>query len=144
MRKTLIIISAIFIIIMSILFVNLKTVQKSNLEIKKFNLTYELYNKEDLCGIDITTIINKAIDNNEKYEIEKDLNGIYIADDEYSIKIYITMIINQKTYPMEKIKEIGIQTFTEFFGEVKFKCTDIKYHEKTGRISEMVFESVEY
>lgn len=144
MKKTLIIIFVIFIIIMSILFMNLRNVQKNNLEIQKFNSGYEFYNKEDLCGIDITTIINKAIDNNEKYEIEKDSSGLYIADNEYSVNIYVTMIINQKTYPMEKIKEIGIETFTEFFGEVKFKCTDIKYHEENGRISSMTFESVEY
>lgn len=144
MKKTLIIIFVIFIIIMSILFMNLRNVQKNNLEIQKFNSGYEFYNKEDLCGIDITTIINKAIDNNEKYEIEKDSSGLYIADNEYSVNIYVTMIINEKTYPMEKIKEIGIETFTEFFGEVKFKCTDIKYHEKNGRISSMTFESVEY
>ena len=70
MKKTLIIIFSVFIIIMSILFMNLRNVQKNNLAIQKFNSGYEFYNREDLCGIDITTIINKAIDNNEKYEIE--------------------------------------------------------------------------
>ena len=144
MKKTLVIIFVIFIIIMSILFMNLRTVQKSNLETKKFNAGYEFYNKDDLCGIDITTVINKAIDNNEKYEIQKDSSGAYIPDNEYSVNIYVTMIINNKTYPMESIKEIGMESFTEFFGEVKFKCTDIEYHEKTGRISKMIFESMEY
>jgi len=144
MKKTLIIIFVVFIIIMSILFMNLRKIQKINLETRQFNSEYEFYNKEGLCGVDITTVINKAINNNEKYAIEKDSEGIYISDEEYSVNIYVTMIINKKTYPMERIKQIGMETFTEFFGEVKFKCTDIKYHEKTGRIATMTFESVEY
>lgn len=144
MKKTLTVIFVIFVVIMSILFMNLKTIQKNNLETQKFNSGYEFYNKEDLCGIDITTIINKAIDNNEKYEIEKDSSGLYIPDGEYSVNIYITMIINKETYPMERIVEIGMESFTEFFGEVDFKCTGVEYHEKTGRVSKMTFESVEY
>ena len=144
MKKTLLIICVIFIIIMTILFMNLKNVQKVNLETKKFNSGYEFYKRDDLCGIDITTIINKAIDNNEKYEIPKDSSGAYIPDNEYSVNIYVTMIINNKTYPMESIKEIGMESFTVFFGEVNFKCTDIEYHEKTGRIAKMVFESIDY
>lgn len=144
MKKTLAIIFVIFLIIMIVLFMNLRSVQKNNLETKKFNSTYEFYKKEDLCGIDITTVINKAIDNNEKFGILKDSSGKYIPDNENSINIYVTMIINNKTYPMESIKEIGMESFTEFFGEVKFKCSDIEYHEKTGKISKMVFESIEY
>lgn len=144
MKKTLFIICIVFIIIMIILFMNLKNVQKNNIEIKQFNAGYEFYNKDDLCGIDVTTVINKAIDNNEKYEIKKDSSGNYMSDDEYGIKIYIKMIINKKTYSMEEIVEVGLENFTELFGEVEFKCTDIEYHEVNGRIAKMVFETVEY
>lgn len=144
MKKALIIICVVFTIIMITLFMNLKTIQKKNLEIKQFNTAYEFYNQENLCGVDITTVINKAIDNNEKYEIKKDSTGEYISDNEYSIKIYIKMIINNKTYPMEKIVEVGLENFTELFGPVKFKCTNVKYHKANGRIAEMIFETVEY
>ena len=144
MKRTLISICIVFIIIMSILFVNLKNVQKNNLEIKQFNSGYEFYNKENICGVDVTTIINKAIDNNEKYEIKKDSSGLYIEDDEYSIKIYIKMIINNKTYSMEEISKVGLENFTELFGEIEFKCTEIEYHKVNGRIAEMTFETVEY
>ena len=122
---------------------NYKEVLVSQNQAKKFNSDYEFYNRERILGTDITTLINKAIDNNEKYGIEKDENGIYIADDKYSIKIYVHMIINETTYPMENLKKTGLTEFTKYFGEVEFKCTDIKYHEATGRISEMTFAATE-
>ena len=93
--------------------------------------------------LDITTVINKAIDNNEKYNVKKDKNGIYI-EDKNSIKIEVKMIINNKTYSMENIRKIGMESFTEFFGEVGFKCIDIEYHKQNGKVSKMIFESTEY
>lgn len=144
MKKTLLIICILFLIIMLILFMNLKQVQKQNRELQKFNSEYEFYNREDLCGVDITTVINKAVDNNEKYEVKKDENDYYVPNEENSIKIYIKLINNEKTYEMERIKQIGLESFVEFFGEVDFKCTDIEYHEKSGKISKMTFESLEY
>ena len=139
MKKTLLIICILFLIIMLILFTNLKQVQRQNRELQKFNSEYEFYNREGLCGVDITTVINKAVDNNEKYEVEKDENGYYIPNEENSIKIHIKLINNEKTYEMERIKEIGLESFVEFFGEVDFKCTNIEYHEKSGKISKMTF-----
>ena len=143
MKKTLLIICIIFLIIMLVLFWNLRQVQRQNREIQKFNSEYEFFNREGICGVDITTVINKAVDNNEKYEVEKNEFGYYIPNDENSIKIYITLINNSQTYEMERIKEIGLESFVEFFGEVDFKCNKIEYHEKTGKISAMTFESLQ-
>ena len=89
-----------FIVIL-IITVNFNNYQKQQRQIKNFNMQYEEYNKEEVSGVDITTLINKAISNNEKNNIAKDENGFYIENEENSIKIYITMIINGKTYPME-------------------------------------------
>lgn len=144
MKKSFLVIALIFIIIVIIIFVNFSNIQKQQREAQKFNRTYEEYNIENLNGLDITTVINKAIDNNEKYEIQKNDDGLYIEDDMYSIKIYIKMIINQKTYPMEKINALGMESFIEYFNSVDFKCVDIQYHEKTGRVSQMTFEATEY
>ena len=143
MKKSLFTIFIIFIIIMLILFAKYIALKGKNAEIKKFNYGYEFYNRNNLKGLDITTLINKAIDNNEKYNVKKDDLGYYI-EDENSVKIEVKMIINGKTYPMEKIKETGLESFTEFFGEVNFKCTDIKYHQESGKISKMAFESTQY
>ena len=143
MKKNFLAIFVIFLIIMAVLFAKFVSLKRQNLEIKKFNYGYEFYNKDNLNGLEVTTVINKAIDNNEKYNVQKDENGYYI-EDENSIEIEIKMIINNKTYPMERIKEIGIESFTEFFGEINFKCTGIKYHKENNKISKMFFESTEY
>ena len=144
MKKTILVILLVFLVIIMCIYMNYKQALKAQNEAQKFNSDFEFYNKEAILGTDITTIINRAIDNNEKYEIQKDESGYYIADDEYSIKIYIYMIINDTTYQMEDLKKTGLQDFTKYFGEVDFKCTDVKYHEQTGRISEMYFASIEY
>lgn len=120
-----------------------KNLQKEKLEITKFNLNYEEYNKDNLNGLDITTLINRAISNNEKHFVEKDEEGLYNLEDENSIEIYVKMIINNTTYRMERINNLGIVSFTEYFGEVSFKCTDVTYH-KNGKIASMTFEAKEY
>lgn len=144
MKKLLALVLLIIIIILTFFVVNYKQFQKQKEEIKNFNLTYEKYNKDNLNGLDITTVMNKAISNNEKYSVAKDEEGLYVLDDENSIEIYVTMIINETTYRMERINSLGMNSFVAYFGEVSFKCTDVKYHEKTGKIASMTFEAKEY
>ena len=45
---------------------------------------------------------------------------------------------------MEKINAVGVEAFVQNFGIIEFKCTEVKYHKKTGRISEMTFESADF
>ncbi len=137
-----IIIVVLLCIISSIVFIQYKNIQAQKQEVAKFNLQYEEYNKETLNGLDITTLINKAISNNEKNEISKSENNIYNLDDEKSIEIYVSM--NGNTHKMEKIVNLGIDSFIEYFGTVGFKCTEVKYHEKNGRIASMTFEAIGY
>lgn len=143
--KKIIVLIVILVLIFSIVFVvNYKNLQMKKQEIKNFNLTYENYNKDDLNGLDITTLINKAISNNEKYAVPKTDEGLYVLDDENSIEIYVTMIINETTYRMERINSLGMSSFVAYFGEVSFKCTDVTYHENSGKIASMTFEAKEY
>ena len=141
MKKGILIICIIFISIIIVLSVNLINVQKQQMEVLKFNNEYEFYNKSNLYGIDITTVINKAVNNNEKFEIPKDERNRYKEDEKYSIKVQIKMKSNDKTYDMEQIYILGTEKFIALFGDVTFKCTNIEYHSKTGRISKMIFES---
>ena len=143
MKKTIFVILSIFLVIIISIYMNYKEDLMVQNQAKKFNLEFEFYNKESVLGTDVTTVINRAIDNNEKYDIPKSENGEYIPDEENSIKIYVHMIINETTYPMEKLKNVGLAEFTKYFGEVEFKCTDVKYHEATGKIAEMTFASTE-
>ena len=90
--------------------------------------------------------ITKALrpSNNEKYQIPKDDNGIYVLDDEYSIEIYVIMVKDEEPYRMERFSQNDISSFIRLFGEVGFKCVDKTYHDKTGRIATMTFEAEEY
>ena len=113
--------------------------KKNNNELGKFNKIFLEYNKENILGTDLTTIINKAMDNNRKNNVPIDENGYYINDDNYCIKIYISLKKDDKKYEMEKIYKVGVQDFTKYFGELKFKCSKLNYH-NNGRVSEMYFE----
>ncbi len=144
MKKILALILLIILVVVGIFAINYKNLQKKKEEVRNFNLIYENYNKDNLNGLDITTLINKAISNNEKYMVPKDEEGLYILDDENSIEIYVTMIINETTYKMERINTLGMNSFVAYFGQVRFKCTDIQYHKKTGKIASMTFEAKEY
>ena len=143
MKKTFFILVLIFLAIMIGIYMNYKQMLVAKTEAQKFNSEYEFYNKESIFGTDITTVINKAVNHNEKIGLPKDENGMYISDEKSSVKIYVHMMINDKTYPMEALQKTGLGDFTKYFGEVHFKCTNIKYHEETGKIAEMTFAAIE-
>ena len=142
MKKILLVIFLIFIAIIVCIYMNYKELVITQNDAKNFNSEFEFYNRESILGTDVTTLINRAISNNEKYEIPKDEKGLYILDDSNSIEIYVYMIINDTTYPMEALEKTGIKEFTSYFGQMEFKCTDVKYHEKTGKIAEMKFAAM--
>lgn len=141
MKKTIFVIVLIFCAIILCIYMNYKELLTNHRQAQKFNAEFEFYNQDSILGTNITTIINKAIDHNEKHSIPKDEKGLYIANDRNSIKIYVHMLINETTYPMESLKTSGLDEFTRYFGEVEFKCTNVKYHQATGKIAEMTFEA---
>lgn len=93
-------------------------------------------------GTEVATIIGQAINQNEKNNIEKDQNGQYIENETNSIKIDLKMKTIDKTYPMEEIYNKEISEFVKNFNLVKFKCINLEYHRKTGRVSKIVFEEI--
>ena len=143
MKKTLFIILITFFCIMIVLFVALRNAQGLERDTQKFNLEFEQYTNKNIYGTEIATMINKAVNNNEKYRIEKDENGFYIEDDSYSIKIDIYIKINETTYAMETIYKLGTEQFVQNFNSIKFHTTNVEYHNKTGRIAKIVLEQVE-
>ncbi|MBD8923287.1 hypothetical protein EGR52_07725 [bacterium] len=107
---------------------------------KKSNLAFEKYLNEEVYGTDLATVINRAIDRNEKNEVTKNNKGIYQNNDENSINIEIKMLDDDSVYKMEKFYNDGIQNFINYYGNIKFKCTDIKYHSATNQVKYMLFE----
>lgn len=51
----------------------------------EFNKEFESYNKQNLYGTDVITVINKAMANNEKYGIEGDPSDPYYVDVEIQL-----------------------------------------------------------
>lgn len=143
MKKTFLIICIpIAIIIFSICGL-LITKNTTNRIIKTKNSEYEYYLGRTVYGTDVTTLINKAINENEQNNIQKDERNYYIENNENSIKIELKMILTGKTYPMEEIYNNDITRFVQNFNLIQFKCTSIEYHKNTGKVKKLVFEEVE-
>ncbi len=114
---------------------------KANYNIsKKSNLAFEKYLNEEISGTELATVINRAIDRNEKNEVNKNNKGIYQNNNKNSINIEIKMLDNDSIYQMETIYNGGIPNFINFYNNIKFKCTEIKYHNYTNQVKYMLFE----
>lgn len=138
--KKLIAFFVIVVIIVIVVFYFYLKYQDTYYTIQRENLQFESYYEQETYGNEIATLINKAVDNNTKNKVEKDNKGKYIENDTNSITIDIKMIDNDKTYDMEDIYNGGIPTFTSYYDQIKFKCTKMEYHSKTGRVKYLLFE----
>lgn len=141
MKKIVIFLIIILIIVAGVSYIYLNYKANYN-EAKKENMLYEGYYNQEVYGADLATVINKAIDNNQKNEIKKDNKAKYIENETNSINIDIKMIDDDNIYNMEKIFNGGISTFTAYYNTIKFKCTKIDYHQKTGKLKYMLFEQI--
>ncbi len=109
--------------------------------LKKENLEFERYLDKDIYGTELITLINKVINNNENNQVRKN-NGIYINNNQNSINIEIKMTDTDQIYQMEKIYNGGIQNFVNFYGNIKFKCIKIEYHNSTNKIRYLLFVQI--
>lgn len=141
MKKIAIFFTIIVILICGITYLYLNYKANYN-EAKKANLEFDRYLNEEVYGVDLATIINRAIDNNQKNEVEKNNKGIYLNNDTNSISMEIKMIDNNSIYHMETIYNGGIQNFINYYSNIKFKCVEIKYHESTNKVKYMLFEQI--
>lgn len=139
MRKNFIFMLCIIGIIIAILFVKYLNYKTEYREIKINNLEYEKYLNKEVLGTDLTTIINKAVDNNEKNSVSKDEQGFYVTNDINSVKIQIQILDNETMYDMETIYNGGMERFVQNYNSINFECTKIKYN-KAGKVSYMLFE----
>ncbi len=142
MKKTLLVILALFIIILATLAMLLINVRSNNKMLQQENAEYEHYLGKEIYGTELVTLINKAIDNNKKYEVAKDKDGFYIENDTNSVLISIQFQNSEEIYKMEKIFSLGTNQFIDLFNNCIFKSEDIKYHKQTGKIASIVFKQV--
>lgn len=141
MKKTILFFAMIIIIVSGISYIFMNYKANYNVS-KKENIEFENYLNKEIYGTDLLTVINKAIDSNEKNEVEKNSKGIYQDNGKNSINIEIKISDNDTIYQMEKIYKGGTGNFLNYYGNIKFKCIDIKYHKSTKKVKYMLFEQI--
>ena len=140
--KKIIIILLIFIVVLCILLYNFNSIALDKQKVAEENAEFEQFLNKEIYGIDIASIINKAVDKNIKNGIKKDDKDFFIQNDENSIEIEVYLTEGDDIYKMEQIYKLGTEQFVQFFIDAKFKSTDVQYHDKTGRIKYILFEKI--
>lgn len=142
MKKNLFVILGIFVIIVAILSYTYYNYRKVLILANQANKEFESYTETTIVGSNLMTLINKAIDKNEKNEVEKDTQNRYIENDENSIKIEIKFLESDKTFSMEAISRLGAEQFIKNYNKMTFKCTKKEYHKKSKYIKYLLFEQI--
>lgn len=143
MKKTLLLVSIPILVILFSTIGLLITKNTTNRLLKQENSKYECYLNRTIYGTEVATIINKAINQNENNQVQKDEKNHYIENNENSIKIEIKMLTTGKTYPMEEIYNNDMTQFVQNFNFIQFKCTKLEYHKSSGKVKKLLFEEVE-
>lgn len=141
MKKNLVILLSVFFIIVIILAFIYFNYQKNLILAQKNNKDYEKYIKDTIIGSDVMTLINKAIDQNEKNEIPKDTDNKYKENNENSIKIQVKFLESDKIYDMESIANLGAQLFVKNYNSLQFEAKKIEYHNNKN-IKYILFEQI--
>lgn len=139
MKKNFIFMLCIIGIIIAILSVKYLSYKAEYGEIKRRNFEYEKYLNKEVLGTELTTIINKAVDNNEKNSVAKDEQGFYVTNDINSVKIQIQILDNETMYDMETLYNGGMEMFVQNYNSINFECTKIEYN-KAGKVSYILFK----
>ena len=141
MKKIAIFLLIIIGIVSTISYLYLNSINNQRIA-QKENIKFEIYKDEEITGAEVTTLINKAINSNQQNEIEKDKKGRYIDNETNSINIDIKFIDDDVTYNIEKIYNNGMDKFLTYYRDIKFKCVDVQYNDKTQKIKYMLFEQI--
>lgn len=139
MKKLIVIILCLVCIALSIFTVKYMNYKSEMAKIKESNLEFETYLNKQILGTELTTFINKAVDNNKKYNVPKDEQGFYIKNDTNSMEVEIQITDNNTIYKMETLYDGGIVNFVQYYNSIYFECTKIGYN-KLGKVSYLLFE----
>ena len=141
MKKIIIFLVIVLIIVATVAYMDLNYKATYN-EAQVKNVQYESYNGKEIFGTDLATLINKAVDDNTKNNIQKEDSGLYTDNGTDSIRIDILFTDDNEVHSMEEIYNSGTDTFMQYYNQIRFKCTKVDHHSKTGRVSYMYFEQV--
>ena len=119
-------------------------------QLTEFNREYEAFNRRDLWGGQIISVMNKMLDNNSKY--------LTLDEDNYmmDISVKFTVIDDFFNKKKEGTTYSTLASFSQKFAEAQrtedqltelkrklFKCVSVEYNEETGRVQKMYFEEVD-
>lgn len=144
MKKVIVCFAVLIVTLLIIISVSLSENNKNINQINQYNKAYTEYLGKIIYGTDVITIINKAINENEKNEVQKDEKGFFIDNNKNSIKIELKLLYEEEvvTYQMETLTKVGIEGFIKNFNLIQFKGTEVEYHETTKKIKKIVFEQI--
>ena len=143
MKKTIIVLICIFIAIIISLYTYYQSTQSALQGVKKFNYQFEQYFDKEIYGADVVTIMSKAIDNNNKYDIARNEENKFIEDNKYCLKVMIKFKDVDQTFDMESIEKAGIEGFMQNFSKSTFKVIEHDYNEDSKRIGKIVIEEIQ-
>ena len=143
MKKTIIVLICIFIAIIISLYTYYQSTQSALQGVKKFNHQFEQYFDKEIYGADVVTIMSKAIDNNNKYDIARNEENKFIEDNKYCLKVMIKFKDVDQTFDMESIEKAGIEGFMQNFSKSTFKVVEHDYNEDSKRIGKIVIEEIQ-
>ena len=108
------------------------------------NRYYQQLLDREITGTELSSVINKVIDSNRKNELSLDENNLYIANDENSIVLEIIFKYSDSLRMIrgEKIFNGEITNFISHYGNIKFKCKKIDYHESTKKVKRIYIEEI--
>ena len=141
MKKRLIFISCLIIIVLIFIVVKYNNYKGQKMKIQEFNIEYEQYLNKEIYGTEVATVINKAIDNNERNNVEKNEEGYYIENDKDSVTVDVKITDNDTLYKMETFYDNEIVRFVQNYNYILFKCTKIDYN-SSGKVKYLFFEQV--
>ena len=141
MKKLFIFILTLFIIFIILICAYFNALKFEKNMIKQYNSEYEVYLDKKITGSEITSLINKIIDNNEKNKIQKDNNGFYIENDKNSILMQIKITDNDTLYNIETFYGAEMVNFLKYYDSVLFECKEIKYN-SLGKVNYIYFEQI--
>ena len=108
------------------------------------NRYYQQLLEKEITGTELSSVINKVIDSNKKNDISLDDKKMYIENDSNSIVMEINFKYADgiKTIRGDKIFNGEITNFISYYGNIKFKCSKIEYHDSTKKVKKIYIEEI--
>lgn len=142
MKKSIFMILGIMLVIILVLTYGYYNYRTIKLRTEKTNKEFETYTDCNILGSTLMTLINKAIDSNEKNNVLLNNQNVYENNNETSINIEVKFTESDKIFKMESIANAGSEAFIKNYSNMMFKCSKKEYHDKTNNIKYLLFEQI--